>query len=77
MADEKASCKRTHRLAYLPHDLVVRLEQRRASNKDMAIMANLGISDNTWRKIRTGLPIRASVANRLRMHLAPGQNESS
>ncbi len=57
--------RRPSRLLHLPEEVVVRLEWRHRSNKGQPTMAKLGISDNTWRKIRAGMPIRASVVERL------------
>jgi hypothetical protein len=53
------------RLVRLPAEIVVRLEEKRAATKGETVMRSLGISDNSWRKIRSGAPIRASLAQRV------------
>lgn len=49
--------------------LIARLEATVDRRTDTALNAQFGISYNTWRKMIAGLPIRASVLNRLEARL--------
>lgn len=49
----------------VPPDLVERMAQRLSRQSRDELMDRYGISYNTWRKLRAGDPIRASVAERL------------
>ncbi|WP_022683532.1 hypothetical protein [Sphingobium bisphenolivorans] len=49
----------------LDRAFVEMLIQRRSCDNRHPLMQAFGISDNTWRKIREGKPIRASLAQRL------------
>jgi hypothetical protein len=57
--------RRSIAMVEIPADFVSKLEQFRASRRNRSVMLDLGISDNTWRKIRTGTPIKLTVAQRL------------
>ena len=57
------SCRTT--LRHVDPALVQRLALRVHCRKPQHITEVLGISLNTWDKLLCGLPIRASVANRL------------
>lgn len=45
--------------------IVNRMMAQLSGETDEALMRDFGISYNTWRKVRTGSPIRRSVAERL------------
>jgi len=45
--------------------VVGRMKARLPGEIDDVLMDSFGISYNTWRKVRSGLPIRRSVAERL------------
>jgi hypothetical protein len=49
----------------LPTRFVAELDNQWQTRSGNQVMTTLGISENTWRKLRTGQPIRASVAKRL------------
>lgn len=49
--------------------LIARLEATVDRRTNTALNAQFGISYNTWRKMIAGLPIRASVLNRLEARL--------
>ncbi|CCW19273.1 hypothetical protein EBBID32_36390 [Sphingobium indicum BiD32] len=53
------------RMAHIDPRIADRLAARLESQKPDYLMETLGISVNTWVKIRRGQPIRASVATRL------------
>ncbi|MFT3965838.1 MAG: hypothetical protein QM690_08155 [Sphingobium sp.] len=46
-------------------DFVSRLQERLKANHGSEVMHALGIGENSWRKLRRGQAIRASVARRL------------
>ena len=53
------------RMAQIDPSIADRLAAKLESQKPDYLMEKLGISVNTWVKIRRGQPIRASVATRL------------
>lgn len=53
------------RMAHIDQRIADRLAARLENQKPDYLMQTLGISVNTWVKIRSGRPIRASVATRL------------
>lgn len=57
-------------------DEVVRLAELFViARTDESLNDRLGISYNTWRKLKAGLPVRKSVAKRLTERLLHLQNE--
>lgn len=52
--------------------IVSRIRDQLDGETDEALMGRFGISYNTWRKVRSGEPIRRSVADRLEQRMAPG-----
>ena len=52
-------------LSYVSPMLVEKLRYQLRAQTAECVMATFGISINTWTKMRKGLPIRRSVANRL------------
>lgn len=49
----------------VPPDMVEHMAERLSRQSRDELMDRYGISYNTWRKLRAGDPIRASVAERL------------
>lgn len=49
----------------VPLEIVERMMRLRAANKSIPVMELFGISDNSWRKLRAGQPLRRSVVKRL------------
>lgn len=49
--------------------LIARLQALVDRRTDSALRAQFGISYNTWRKLIAGLPVRASVLDRLQARL--------
>jgi len=62
---ESTSAARRGRTRVLDQLLSERLRREVTAQTDAALMEQFGISYNTWRKVRAGDPIRASVADRL------------
>jgi hypothetical protein len=56
--------------------IVNRMMAQLPGETDEALMREFGISYNTWRKVRTGSPIRRSVAERLERRLTPCGQET-
>jgi len=52
-------------LVQLDRSFVDMLEKYRSSNNRVSLMQSFGISANTWKKIREGKAVRASLAQRL------------
>ena len=52
-------------LSYVDDALVDFLRSRLRAQTAECIMATFGISANTWTKLKTGMPVRTSVAERL------------
>lgn len=50
---------------HIPPDIVDQMKVLRSCNSAVPIMQLFGISDNSWRQIRSGHPLRYSVAVRL------------
>lgn len=71
-----------HRMEFMhvPASIVEEMKSSRARNNKISIMELFGISDNSWRRIRCGSPLRYSVAMRLierlrtQRHLALDRN---
>tara|TARA_R110000868_G_scaffold142806_4_gene360308 strand:+ start:279 stop:572 length:294 start_codon:yes stop_codon:yes gene_type:complete len=59
---------------HIPPDLVDRMKVLRLCNNSVPIMQMFGISDNSWRQIRSGKPLRYSVAARLIERLQTSQH---
>jgi len=53
------------RLVQVPDEVLAAVHREMESGGRAAPMIRIGISDNTWRKMRARLPIRASVAARV------------
>lgn len=53
------------RTRVIPSDLVEQMATRLPRQSRDELMERYGISYNTWRKLRAGVPIRASLAERL------------
>jgi hypothetical protein len=49
----------------IPHDVLSLMRARQTPQTDEALQREFGISYNTWRRIKGGHAIRASVAERL------------
>lgn len=49
--------------------IVSRIRDQLTGETDEALMGRFGISYNTWRKVRSGKPIRRSVAERLEQRM--------
>ncbi len=49
----------------VPPAVIARMQQLREASDGVPVMQQLGISDNTWRKVRAGEPLRRSVFLRL------------
>lgn len=64
-AKSRAFAVRTVAMMIVPDRVVERMGEIRAKNPTASVMEQLGVSDNTWRKIRAGEPLRASVAMRI------------
>lgn len=64
-AHEQAAQGAPKGMSHIDPDLVHMLRTRLPAQTSECVMATLGISMNTWVKVRDGQPIRASVAQRL------------
>ena len=53
------------RLSYVNPAIVARMRDRLRAQTAECVMATFGVSVNTWVKMRKGMPIRHSVAERL------------
>jgi len=53
------------RLSYVHPSMVEKLNRRLRAQTAECVMETFGISVNTWLKMRKGMPIRKSVAERL------------
>ncbi|BBD01506.1 hypothetical protein [Sphingobium sp. YG1] len=56
-------------LVLAPPTIVAMMERLRADASGISVMAQFGISDNSWRKLRLGKPVRASMIERLLQRL--------
>jgi hypothetical protein len=54
-----------HAVDRLSDDLIDRMRARLPSQSKEAVIGELGISSNTWTKLKRGEPIRRSIADRL------------
>jgi hypothetical protein len=53
------------RAVTIPQEIVALAERKLTSKRQDPMITIIGISDNTWRKVRAGEPIRKSLALRL------------
>lgn len=61
-------------MLYIDPEAVAWMRERLPAQTNEAITATFGISQNTWVKIRDGLPIRRSVGERLLARLNSQRN---
>lgn len=59
------------RLSYVNPTIVEKMSSRLRAQTAECVMDTLGISVNTWLKMRKGMPIRKSVAERLLQRVGP------
>jgi hypothetical protein len=59
------------RLSYVNPMIVEKMSSRLRAQTAECVMDTLGISVNTWLKMRKGMPIRKSVAERLLQRVGP------
>lgn len=52
-------------MKHVPPEIVERICRIRQRDPSAPVMQQFGISDNSWRKLRRGEPLRRSVADRL------------
>lgn len=62
---KKAQRSPARALRYVDPKIVAELQKRVPAATAQSVQESLGISANTWKKIRDGAPIRRSVAERL------------
>jgi hypothetical protein len=68
---KRADCDRQSLRAVNPR-IVSKMHDQLVGQTDATLMGRFGISYNTWRKVRSGEPIRRSVAERLEQRMSGG-----
>ncbi len=65
MNKDSAANASTDVMSSTPKEIIEKMKKIRAENDRVSVMEQFGISDNSWRKLRRGQPLRKSVVSRL------------
>lgn len=71
MSGQSTRAAQARSMRTIPAWVVQKMRNSLSTENREEIMGAFGISKNTWLKIKTGEPIRASVASRLLDRVAP------
>lgn len=75
-AEEKEEGRRASSLRHIDPTVIAALHDRLPAMTAECIQKTFGISANTWLKLRKGMPIRRSVAERLLNRVQADDNRS-